>query len=270
MTFQRSSILLMAAAGLAASQSLSSLGVSQQCQDALSASIANPEINSCLNVFTALNIFATTANTSVVPAIDNWLSGVCAASPCSNSTLMAAAQNITTGCQNDLNNIGISSDDAQNIVNTVLPFYPTIRKVACLKDTKSSNNTLCVTEVLDDLQDAIGSLSINNIISTAQGVINGTETISIPKNVTCNDCTEAAWAVIRQDIPAAATNTDVTNAIASQCGNDFVTAPQPSEIVEATGAASSGAALGSGVSFSGFSLAGVPLVGMLIGGALVL
>lgn len=269
MTFNRSSLVILAAAGLAASQSLSSLGLSQQCQDALSGSFANPEVSACLNVFTALNIFSTTANTSVVPAIDNWLHGVCAAAPCSNSTLSAAATNITTGCQSDLNSIGISSSDAQDIVNTVLPLYSTIRKVACLEDTKNSN-ILCVTEVLDDLQDAIGPLSVNNIISTAQGVFNGSEQISIPKNVTCNDCTEAAWAIIRQDVPSLASNTDVTNTISSQCGNDFVNASQPSEIAEASSTPSSGAALGSSISFKGFALAGVPLIGMLAGSALVL
>lgn len=271
MVSQRSSfVIVLAAAGLAASQSLSSLGVSQQCQNTLNNIIANPDVSQCLQVFNAINIFDTAANTSVVPAINTWLTSVCGAAPCSNATLMAAAQNITSGCQSDLNNIGISSSDVQQIANSVLPLYPTVRKIACLADN-NSNKSLCVTEVLNDLQDAIGPLSINNIISTVQGLLNGTETVSIPKNVTCNDCTQAAWAIIKQDDPSVASNTQVTNVISNQCGSEFVQASQPSDIVESSGTPSPGAALGSRISYSSFAgLAAIPLIGMLAGSALVL
>jgi len=272
--FRSQFVVLVAAAGLAASQDLSSLGLSQQCQDTLTSAIANPDISQCLNIFNAINIFSTTANTSVIQPVDSWLQGVCAAPACSNDTLSQAAQNITTGCQSDLSSIGISSDDAQSIVSSVLPLYPTIRKVACLADNNSSNHTLCVTELLTDLQNADGTLSINNIVSAAQGIINGNSSgVSVPKNVTCNDCTEAAWAIIKQDVPQAASNTQITGAIASQCGSDFVNASQPADIVESSGKAStsSGAAIGGYVSFNGFvGLAVVPLISALAGTALLL
>jgi len=270
--FRAQFLVLVAAAGLAASQSLSSLGLSQQCQDTLSNALANPNLSQCLNIFNAINIFETTANSSIIQPVDTWLEGVCAAQPCSNDTLSQAAQNITTGCQTDLSNVGISSDEAQSFVSSVLPLYPTIRKVACLAD--NSNHSLCVTEVLTDLQNAIGTLSINNIVSTVEGIINGTSSgISVPKSVTCNDCTEAAWAIIKQDVPQAASDTQLTGAIASQCGSDFVNASQPTDIVESSGSASasSGAAIGGYVSFNGFvGLAVVPLISALAGTALLL
>jgi len=269
MTGQRSSFLmLLAAAGLAASQSISGLGLSQQCQNVLTAALANPNLTQCLNTITAINIFTTTANTSIVPAVDNWLKGVCAAAPCDNSTLTQAAQNITSGCQSDLSNLGISSQDAQNIVNDVVQFYPTVRKVACL-ETKA-NNSLCVTDVLDDLQAVVGPLSTNNIVSIGQGVLSGNSTVSIPKSVTCNDCTEAAWAIIKQDDPAVTSNTQITGVISNTCGSDFLNATQPTDVVEAVGSATPGAALGSHITFDRFlGVAAVPLFGMMAGSSLL-
>jgi hypothetical protein len=85
-------------------------------------------------VFLAINIFETTANTSIVPAVNNWLEGICATAPCDNSTLSQAAQNITTGCQTDFSSIGITLQEAQNIANDIVQYYPTIRKVACLEE----------------------------------------------------------------------------------------------------------------------------------------
>jgi len=272
--FQSQVLALAAAAGLAASQSLSSLGLSQQCQDTLNNALANPDLSKCLNIFNAINIFSTTANTSVIQPVDSWLQGVCAASPCSNDTLTQAAQNITTGCQSDLSSIGVSSGDASAIQNGIQQIYPTVRKVACLSDSKASGHPLCVTELLNDLQSSIGTLSVNNIVSIVQGVINGTSSgISIPKNVTCNDCTEAAWAIIKGDFPDLASDNTVTGPISSQCGSDFVTASQPSDIVESSGTASAspGAALGNQITFSNFAgLAMASLVSAIAGSALLL
>jgi len=269
MTGQRSSyLILLAAAGFAASQSISGLGLSQQCQSILTSTLANPSVSQCLNTITALNIFTTAANTSIVPAVDNWLKGVCAAAPCDNSTLTQATQNITSGCQSDLSNLGITSQDTQTIVNDVLQFYPTVRKVACLE--LKSNNSLCVTDVLDDLQAVVGPLSTNNIVSIIQGVLSGNSTVSIPKSVTCNDCTEAAWAIIKQDIPAAASNTQITGVISNTCGSDFLNATQPTDVIEAAGSATPGAALSSHINFERlFGVAAVPLLGMMAGSALL-
>jgi len=272
--FRSNFLVLIAAAGLAVSQSLSSLGLSEQCQTTLNNALANSELSNCLQIFNAINIFETTANTSIIQPVNNWLQSVCGSPSCSNATLSQAAQNITTGCQSDLSNAGISTEEAQNVVNTILPLYPTIRKVACLSDNKSANHTLCVTEVLTDLQSAVGTLSINNIVSAVQGAISGSsQGITVPKNVTCNDCTQAAWAIIRQEVPQAASDTQLTGAIANQCGNDFANGSQPSDIVESSGTASSspGAALGGHVTFNHFiGLAVVPLVSVLAGTALLL
>lgn len=265
--------ILAAATGLAASQSLSGLGLSQQCQDTLTNALANPDLSKCLNIFNAINIFETTANSSIIQPVDSWLQGVCAASPCSNDTLTQAAQNITTGCQSDLSSIGVSSGDVQSIVSTVQQVYPTVRKVACLSDNKSSNHSLCVTELLTDLQGAIGTLSVNNIVSDVKSAFTGQSNLSIPKNVTCNDCTEAAWAIIKQDFPSVASDTQVTDPLSSQCGSDFVSASQPTDIVESSGSAtpSKGAALGGQVTYGNFiGLALAPLISVVAGSALLL
>jgi len=267
-------VFVLAAAGLAASQSLSSLGLSQQCQNALSGTLlGNPAIQSCLNSASALNIFDTTANTSVVQPVNTWLEGICGNPACDNSTVQAAAQNITTGCQSDLSSLGLSQQTVQNIASIVVQVYGTARKVACLEDSKAPGDPLCVTEFLTDLQNIIGPLSINNIVSTVTAIVEGKETVTIPQNVTCNDCTTAAWATIRQDFPALAQDTDVTGPLSNQCGASFINATPPKDIIQSSGTASSssGAALGMRVSFERLSaVAAVPLVALLAGSALLL
>jgi hypothetical protein len=145
--------------------------------------------------------------------------------------------------------------------------------IECLNSTKSTNDTLCITEFLDDLQSVIGPLSTNNIVSTVSAVLNGSETVSIPKNYTCNDCTQATWAIIKQDYPSVTSNANITGPIANTCGQAFLNGSQPSDIVESSGTAkpSAGAALGSHITYERFvGVAVVPLVGLLAGSALLL
>jgi len=274
MISSRSQVIgLLFAAGFVTSQSLSGLGLSQQCQDTLTSSLANPEISQCLNVFSAFNIFDADSNASIIPSVDTWLEGICGTASCSNDTLAQAAQNITTGCQTDLSDHGISTEEAQKISSTILKVYSTAHDLVCLSDN-SASGTLCVTELLTDLQNIVGTLSINNIVSTAQGIYNGTYTgisASDLKNITCNDCTQAAWAIIKGEFPEVASNSDVTGAISEQCGADFLTGTQPTNILESSGKPSAGAALGSHVTFNAFiGIALVPLISVFAGSALFL
>lgn len=58
-----------------------------------------------------------------------FMSGLCYSQPCSNATLMTAAQTIMTGCSSDLQKENIST----SIVTDAFGAYPTVRETLCLK-----------------------------------------------------------------------------------------------------------------------------------------
>jgi hypothetical protein len=135
-----------------------------------------------------------------------------------------------------------------------------------------SNNQLCITEFLDNLQSIVGPLSTNNLVTIGQEIINGNSTVTIPKNDTCNDCTQAAWAIIMQDVPSVASDSTITGPIASTCGESFLNGTKPTDIVESSGSASpsQNAALGTHITYERFvGVAVVPLIGLLIGSAIL-
>jgi len=230
-----------ATTGLVAAQNLGNLGLSQSCQTALENAIDTPAFSTCMNILGALPVVTSTTNDSLVSPVASWLNGLCAASPCDNATLTAAATNISSGCQSDLSSheTGVS---AATILNTAIQFYPTVRQVVCLKDTGSTGSgELCITELLTDVQTAVGQpLSINTLSQIPAIISSGNfGGISIPKNITCSNCTQAAWSIVDQQIPQAANVSVITSTLNSQCGASFVSSASslPANIVEGTGTA---------------------------------
>jgi len=144
-----------------------------------------------------------------------------------------------------------------------------VRSIACLKDT--TNNTLCATTLLDDLQQVTGSLSLSNISALPQIVMGSS--FGLPTYITCSDCVKQAYNILKQEVPEVATSTDVTNAFQSQCGSTFLDGTSPSQIAEGTGTAAPSS--GSGVSgafslFSPHALVGSVVMSIsVVAGALV-
>jgi len=213
--------LLIAGAGLAVAQSISS-----QCSSALLAVVASPDAT-CLDLSLLAPLATSDPNTSVIPTVNDWLTGMCSQGPCSNATLQAVVANITTGCSSDLASLGLSTNDPTTLATTVEAAYPTVRQVACLKDT--SANTLCVTEVLTDIQSSTTTLSINGIASLITQAMSGT-TIDLPQNTTCSNCSKAAYTIVAQGYPTLQTTDEAT--IQSECGASFTDGQMPSDIQE--------------------------------------
>ncbi|EIN11516.1 hypothetical protein PUNSTDRAFT_98637 [Punctularia strigosozonata HHB-11173 SS5] len=209
---------LIAGAGLASAQSLSS-----HCLTTLETIVANKDAASCLNAGALIGLFTTSANESLVEPIDKWVTGMCSDAQCSNSTLNAIVTNVTSGCSSDLQGIGLSGLDASSISSIVQQAYPTVRQIACLKEY---NNTMCVTEELTNLQTVVGTLSVNNIISSISGIV--ANAASIPKNDTCTPCAKAAYSVAEKNFPSLVGSTQST--LQSQCGFDFTDGTMPSNV----------------------------------------
>ncbi|KAI6135696.1 hypothetical protein EDD17DRAFT_1748597 [Pisolithus thermaeus] len=237
-------VFLLAGAGFAAAQSISS-----QCSSTL-VSVAGSPDSSCLNPNGIVQIVLTSSNSSVIPAVNSWLTGLCALGPCSNSSLEAVFTNLTSGCSSELASLGLTTNGSTNLTTYLVEAYPTLRQIGCLNDT--SANELCVTEELTGVQNVTGTLTINNFITVAGQLIS--DSSSIPQSVTCSNCSKAAYTIADNNFPALVSNT--TSTLQNTCGSSFTDGQTPSGIVEtASNSSSSGSSsTGGAVSLSVNSL----------------
>lgn len=232
-----SSVLLLAGVALVQGQSFS---ISQECQGALLGVAGSPEAD-CLNIGSLVQLMTISDSTSLIPTMNNWLEGACAASPCSDQALSDIVTNVTAGCSSDLASLGVPSISTSDIISAVQEAYPTVLQIGCLVD--STNNTLCATSLMDQVQGVIGQLSVDNIITeVSQGLGAGlSQLTSLPSFISCSDCVKEAYNILNQNEPEIATATVVTNALQSQCGASFLDGTSPGEILEGTGSAAPGA-----------------------------
>jgi hypothetical protein len=205
-----------AAAGLASAQSFS---LSTDCTNSLKGILASPDA-ACLNPSSLLGFFVGSAQ-SVPDTVNSWLTGLCASGFCSNDTLAAVVANVTTGCASDFGTDG-ASGVGETVTQLVQEIYPTARSIMCLQD--NTDNQLCVTETLQNLQDIVGKLSFSDLnLSTAFGDFS--KILVGAKNLACTGCTKAAFRLASQlslvsQFPAVQQQTaDQIDAI---CGANFI------------------------------------------------
>lgn len=82
----------------------------------------------------------------------------------------------------------------------------------------TSANQLCVTELLTNIQSAVGTLSIANIVQIIPNIASGSATI--PKNVTCSDCVKQAYNIVNKDFPGSIPS-QAASELSSACGSSF-------------------------------------------------
>ncbi|EJD03234.1 uncharacterized protein FOMMEDRAFT_20398 [Fomitiporia mediterranea MF3/22] len=239
--------LAIASSALVLASGVAAISLSSQCQSTLLTVASSPD-STCLNVAGLAGLLTTPQNQSLVQPINTWLAGACGEDPCTNQSLAAIVQNITSGCGSDLSSIGFDNSSTGDVVSVVQQGYPTVRKIACLK--QSSNNSLCVTSLLTQIEQAEGQpLSIENIMNDLPAMVMG-QAKNVPSSIACSDCVKQAYTVLKQDEPAIASNTDVSNALSSQCGASFIDGSAASNIVEGTGTAAPSGAANGAISFS--------------------
>jgi len=214
---------------LASATSITIPGVSAGCSTALGNVLISPQA-ACLNAGSLVNL-ALDANASIVSVIDTWAQGMCAVPACASTDLTAIVKNITDGCLTDINTatatMSLPSVTADQVQAAVASYYPTVRNVACLKD--NSANTLCVTQSLNNVQSLLGTLSINNAMNDFAKA----ETLtSIPTNITCTDCIQAAYVQIRTAFPDLVSQSGLTTELNSICPSGFTSGSTPSTVSE--------------------------------------
>lgn len=245
-------VTLVALAAYVSAQSLSST-----CTSALSSIALNTDAASCLNPLALVSIATGNNSQSIVPAVDNWLTGVCGAPACSNETITAVVTNITTGCSTELSITG--TDDAGAITTLVQQYYPTVRRAFCLRD----GSTNCITQTLQNIEGVVGTLSLSNIVQLA---VNPPMTILAQNltNITCTNCVKEIYNVITEDIPSSTSSLQST--FNEQCGATFTDGTTPSGITQSasqtTGTSQSSNNNNSGA-LSSFSMAGISVSGLV-------
>ncbi|KAJ8522458.1 hypothetical protein ONZ45_g927 [Pleurotus djamor] len=216
-------------AGLVAAQSLS---LSESCQNALGGVVTNSDTANCLNPSALISIALNGGNASVVQPIDNWLGGMCSAAPCSNATLEATTRSVIQGCSTDLTSIGLGTDESSisSVVSQIQLYYPTVRKIACLKNS----NTFCVTELLTEVQNTYGPLTINNLPNLLASI----SPTQLPTNITCSSCSKEAYNIIKQDFPVVQSDSDPM--AQAECGASFIDGTTPEGITQTASNVSAG------------------------------
>ena len=107
--------------------------ISTQCQSTLAALVLSSQA-SCLNPQALVGLLVSASNTSVIGPIDNWVSGLCSQPACSNNTLASVVNNVTSGCPDEIQALGFSTTDTEEITTLVQMTYPTFRQIACTEE----------------------------------------------------------------------------------------------------------------------------------------
>ncbi|CAL1707910.1 unnamed protein product [Somion occarium] len=217
---KRAVLFSILATGVGLAQSLSA-----GCQSTLASLVVSPN-SACLNPQALVGIVTADDNASLVNPIDNWLSGQCSQPQCTNETLANIVSTVTAGCQSDLQSLGFGNLSADEITNVVQMAYPTVRKVACLSN--QSNNTLCVTETLNNVQSSVGTLSKTELQSLVSQ-ISGGQLPDIPSSTLCTDCTKEGFNIVKTDFPSLVTS-NIEGVVTNECSADFVDGSTPSNI----------------------------------------
>jgi len=199
--------------------------LSPTCQSTLTTLLSsNSSLSQCVHTSGLLPILENT-NTSIIPNINTYLTGLCAAPACTNTTITNATSQILAGCSSDLSNFGISN----TTVNYVFGAYSTIREVACLSSNSSvssmyanstnstnSSSILCPISLLYDLQSYIGQPLTNSYIDTLilggnatayNQLLSITNDTTLLEQVACGDCFAGSVDVILENYPVLGNST---------------------------------------------------------------
>ncbi|SCV71952.1 BQ2448_4646 [Microbotryum intermedium] len=176
--------------------------------------------------------FSPTTSGSVIAPVNSWLENVCTRT-CNSSTVDSAQTTISTGCATDITNRVATAVALQSAIVS----YSIFRSAACLEST--SNSTLCLTQLLTDIQEVSGNLTIAEVLSLTSNL---TSLGSIPTAEACSDCNKALFTTL-EPVLINASSTEASQlraSLSSKCGATFVDSMMPSSVSTSTGNATTG------------------------------
>ncbi|GMK54302.1 hypothetical protein CspeluHIS016_0108880 [Cutaneotrichosporon spelunceum] len=193
-------------------------GLSTGCTTAFAGFIVG-DLSSCLQVTALLPVLSSGGNSSAVPALNGYLSSLCASSTptCTNATLSSAASRVRNGCTQELAN----SASIPSVILTVLDNYTPIQKAACSKNT--TNNEFCVTDSLNTIQNISGTdVTFNTITSLLGGSADVESQLQqvLGTGDLCTGCVAGIYNAALE-INSGVAGSSVGQAVTGQCGADF-------------------------------------------------
>ncbi|KAH9456656.1 hypothetical protein Pst134EB_012860 [Puccinia striiformis f. sp. tritici] len=159
--------------------------LSASCKKAADA-LSTGELATCANIPALIAISKTEG--SIVSAINTWVTGACAAVPCSKDALASAAEKIKKDCQKDLDD---GSAPAIGIYSHIL-HYKEARDTFCTQ-TKSDSK-FCIPSTIEALEAKAGQKFTNAGIKSAMAGKITPEALAfirVPKEAYCTPCTHA-------------------------------------------------------------------------------
>lgn len=226
--FTKTATLSLSLAALVASVS----SISSSCQAGISS--LDSEASSCLAVSQLSNIILTSANSSVILPVQNWLNAFCAADVCSNSTITSAVTNLTTACASDLTSEGLTDSEVSVALPYIVEYFSLAKEVICLADEDKSE--YCAVELGTDVENSLNTkLSLTELVDIYSTVLSGTSSSSFNTSIVCTTCTQGALVLVENDSQLSSL-VDIKTAAATVCGSTFASVTtMPSNIAVATG-----------------------------------
>lgn len=120
----------------------------------------------------------------------------------------------------------------QTTGRSVVANFNQVKEGLCLQYT--SNSTFCVTDLLTNLQTALGQdLSISSLTN-----LDTSSLTSVPSSAVCTDCTHGLVtklsSALESDSTVSSNNGTITDALASYCGDSFTDGEVPDSVREAS------------------------------------
>lgn len=227
----RAVLFTVSLGALVSASGLSSL--SQTCQDSLAGILDNADASACIAANQLLNIFLAPADESMIGTTTNWLNAFCGAAPtCSPALIAHVSSQFAMACADDLQALGVSSDDVAVALPYIQEYWGTAKEVICLADT--SVGEFCAPAVATNLQAALETaVSVNWVAQEIRDAVSS-HTYNLPSNVSCVPCTQAA--LVKVGATELQTVVNLNGFAADTCGAEFASATEmPSSVVVGIG-----------------------------------
>ncbi|KAI0320893.1 hypothetical protein OF83DRAFT_1102297 [Amylostereum chailletii] len=234
--------------------SVSAQNISSQCQSAI-LGIATSSEGECINAagLTGFVPALSNGNTSLVSPLNTWLKGLCSQQACTNDQLASLVNDVASGCSTDLASLGLNNDSISEVTATVQQYYPTARQLVCLKNNTSTD--LCVTDLLNTVQDSVGTLSANSLPQIVLQIIGGgIANSSLPLTPLCTNCGKQAYNILNTNFPSTF-DSNAKTAIQGECGANFTNGANVSDVSQTAAGLSTSNSDGAFASFPVSSLA---------------
>lgn len=218
-------------------------GLSSGCASGLIGIVTNSNISSCLSLPNAVGALTSAGNNSVVPGLNQYLSGsICGSgkTACTKDQLSAANSTLLQACGSDIQG---SNGGIPALVAYFINSYDRLRNAGCLQD---SQGEYCLVKEMYTLQNVtqmpISFSGIQNILSNQSTQQQSLMALSANKTAFCSDCTHALYSTL---FPTNS-NAQLAGAVNQTCNSTFLDGKVPSTIKSTANGNSTSASSSSG------------------------